>query len=327
MGSPTISEQDLEQALKALVEVSKVEAFVSRSATPPADADLPQVNLLFARFREDSPDIEALAEFLSMQVVNYVIPLKKRKEAVVAASKAAGGADASIFDRLVREARRMLIELNLNSPSRASEVGELLAYLVAQQWLGAFQLASKMAIKTSANMPIHGLDGIHARLEGGIMTLFFMESKLAGSAKNGMREFSKSISAFALNRKQYLLEYTIISDLSNLDSLKKAARLAALDYLDVYGPKKSHRIERPVGVICYSEPLFNTKMAKSPTTTPQAHEDEFATRYRAEHAMHRLAFKKVLSAKKLGDGDASVWLMAVPDKDELRTLFYKSLAK
>lgn len=315
--------EELEAALAALVEESDIATFVARCATGPEDPALPRVDMFFSRFREDSPDTEALAEFLSSQIVNYVVPLKKRREAIAIASTAAGGADISVVERLNREAKRKFIEFDDKNPGRASEVGELIAYLVAQKWLGAFQVASKMALKTSFNMPVHGLDGIHAKFEGGVMTLYFLESKLSESSQKGIADFCESTGVFAGKRKQYLLEYSIISDLSNLESLSDADRLLALQYLDVYGEKKAQRLERSVGVVCYSENLFNTKLEKSDTTTPQQHEDHFAEIYGDRKESIKEAFAVSLTKNSLDSADCRVMLVAVPDKNKLRELFSK----
>ena len=66
--------------------------------------------------------------------------------------------------------------------------------------------------------PIHGLDGIHACLSGGVMKLYFLESKLAKSADSGTKEYADSVKGFGDNPKQYLLEYDIITDLSKPSS-------------------------------------------------------------------------------------------------------------
>jgi uncharacterized protein DUF1837 len=308
----------LQTALLALAEAPNVSTHLAKAHTGQGS---PEIGLLFARFREDEPDLEALAEFLAQQVVNYVVPLKKRREVLKSAVSAKGGADFSNINKLNMEARKKFIEFNEEDPGRASEIGELLAYLVAIQWLGAFQVASKMALKTSFNMPVHGLDGIHAVFQNGVMTLYFLESKLADSAGAGLRDFCTSVKQFGDKRKQYLLEYSIIADLSNLDALEPADRDLALSYLDVYGSNKSKRIERSVGVVCYSENTFNLKLPKSGSTTPQMHEDAFAVQYSQLLQKFRNQFTKALSKNGLSHAECQAWLVAVPNKNELRQLF------
>ncbi|MER9223146.1 DUF1837 domain-containing protein [Mesorhizobium sp. M0644] len=77
------------------------------------------------------------------------------------------------------------------------------------------------------------------------LTIFFLESKLAGSANAGLKDYAKSAEGFLANRKQYLREYELVSDLGHLDSLEGAAREAALDFFDIVGKPR-----QPPFVLC-----------------------------------------------------------------------------
>ena len=212
--------------------------------------------------------MQALVELLD-QAINYVIPLRKRLRAQATTASSNTGGDLSPSVRLLRETKRRFIEYREKYPHRAAKSANFLEYLLGLEYLRAAQVASKMALKTSGNMPVHGLDGIHARFANGVMTLYFLESKLAATANGGASEYAESVAGFGSNNKQYLLEYEIISDLSNLDALDPGDRETALQYLDVYGDKKSQRIERSVGVICYTETKhFAVKLAKSNSLAP-----------------------------------------------------------
>lgn len=311
-------------AFAALKETPGVGSFLS--ACPPISTGKPQpaTTLIFPRFREDAPDMEALAEYLWIQAINYVIPLRKRQQANAIAAQSYTGGDMSMSSRLLRETKRTFLEFNEEYPHRAGEVGELLSYLIALEYLQAGQVASKMALKTNGNMPVHGLDGIHASFENGIMILYFLESKLSGSANDGVSEYAKSVSGFGTNRKQYLLEYGIISDLSNLDALSNEDKKTALEYLDVYGPMKSQRIERSIGVVCYTEVKhFNNKLVKSKTTSPSDHEAYFESNYAAEFEHHQNAAIKHLEANDVDTSDCEVFFIAMPDVNKLRELFHE----
>jgi hypothetical protein len=234
------------------------------------------------------------------------------------------GADMSFSSRLTQRTRRTFIEFQQKYPNRASEVGELIAYLVALRHLDAVQIASKMALKTNSDMPIHGLDGVHARFSDGIMTLFFLESKLARSAAAGAIAYAKSASGFGNNRKQYLLEYDIVADLSNLDALPEQEKKAALTYLDPYGSAKSHRVERSVGVICYSDSgLYAAKLPKNDATPPSAHEAALSARLRETYHSRRELLSRVLSKKGVDLAASKVFLIPFPDINTLRETFYK----
>jgi Cap4 SAVED domain len=314
----------LEVSLSSLLESSPVDNFLRACNELPGSSDLPAITILFPRFREDKPDIDALAEFLWSQAVNYVIPLRLRQRANEEAANSSTGGDLSQASRLIQRTRKTFIEFNDKFPSRASEVGELLAYLITIRHLNAFQIASKMALKTNNNMPVHGLDGIHARFANGIMTLYFLESKLAASAESGAEKYAESVHGFGDNRKQYLLEYEIIADLSNLDALLEDERAAALEYLDVYGPQKSKRLERSVGVICYTDgTLFAEKLPKDDKTPPDLHESALEQRLTPYYSSHRKTLAKALAKHNIDQSMCKVFLIAFPDVDDFRQAFYK----
>lgn len=314
----------LAKAFVALKEAPKVANFLTHCDPIAECDDPPKTRLLFPRFGEDSPDMRALAEFLWFQAINYVIPLRKRRSAVKSAKDGPTGGDLSLSVRLVNETKRAFLKFNAEYPDRASEVGELLAYIVALEYIGAAQIASKMALKTNGNMPVHGLDGIHARFDNGVMTLYFLESKLAATANAGAKNYAESVAGFGSNRKQYLLEYEIISDLSNLDTLAPKDRDVALTYLDVYGDNKGQRLERSVGLICYTETThYKSKLPKSEHSPPSDHENHFRQNYSAMQDHHRNATIKHLQNASVSPDDCQVFFVAVPDIDQFRESFYE----
>lgn len=175
--------------------------------------------LLFLRFEEDVPRDDAFIEHLLDSIIAYAIPKKKRLAALARSHESRTRADTRPLARLQREARRLFLEYNPENTGRFGEVGELIAYCVAERHLGAAQIAAKLSLKTNSNMPVHGIDGIHAKFADGVMNVFWLESKLAQSANDGAKEFAISTAAFSSNRGQYLRELTIVTDFSNLDAL------------------------------------------------------------------------------------------------------------
>jgi hypothetical protein len=315
---------NLQSALESLAETPPLDTYLAECLEAPPNASHPAILLLHPRFREDEPDVDALVEFLWLQAVNYVVPLRLRRRAKEDAAASNSGGDLSSSVRLLQRAKRAFIEFNKIFPHRASEVGELLAYLIALRHLGAVQICSKMALKTNSNMPIHGLDGVHAKFSDGIMTLYFLESKLAKTAKSGSEDYAESTAGFGNNRKQYLLEYEIVSDLSNLSALSEADQESALDYLDVYGKKKSSRLERSVGVICFTDDaLYAEKLPKDDGTTPLQHESALSARLTKRYASIRTELLSSLLKHSVDAASCRLFYVAVPNVDKLREKFYE----
>jgi hypothetical protein len=154
------------------------------------------------------------------------------------------------------------------------------------------------------------------------MHLYFLESKLAKSADSGAKEYAESVKNFGSSRKQYLLEYDIITDLSNLTALPEQEMAAALEYLDVYGPKKSQRIERSIGIICYTDrELYAKKLAKNDGMPPAVHESAFGSMLSSDYASLRELLSKALSKFGVDASACKVFFIAFPDVDVFRNKF------
>lgn len=281
----------------------------------------PRTGMLHPRFREDVPLIDDLARVLTDQCVYYALPRRKRLELHEQIKK-----DISKIARTMALVRDVFVDFNARYPERASEVGEVLAYCIAQTHLSAAQVASKMALKTSANMPVHGLDGVHAIFDDGVLTVFFLEAKLAGSARVGTTRYAKSAAEFLSNKKQYHREYQLIGDLGHFDSLEGPARQAALDYFDIWNKPTAHaRRERYVGVICHSEPKHFANKLPVEDRAVDVHEKHFGQLYAADRDGHRDFANKAIIKAGGNPAKAILYFVAVPDIKELRKAFYQAI--
>jgi len=312
------------RALATLLNPSRIDDVLSCCVRAVHDADWegPRTGLLHVRFAEDKPRVADLAELLWAECMFYALPRRKqekfRREIV--------GGDMTAIARCHKAVRDLFIDFNASHPSRASELGEVLAYCLVQEYLRAAQVASKMSLKTAANMPVHGLDGIHAMYENGSLTVYFLESKLSGDARRGVASYAASAAEFLSDRRQYLREYEIVADLGNLDALEGEARQRALDHFDVIGNPASLRRERFVGVICHSEPgHFGKRLAIRDDLPPDVHERDFAERYSADYGALRLAAREQLLKHGAAPAKAIVFFVAVPDVRALRKAFYGAM--
>jgi hypothetical protein len=285
----------------------------------------PKLGLLHVRFQEDIPNSSSLADFLSSQAVNYALS-RKRREMYRSQLSAAKNGDLSITTQIQKAVRGAFIEFRKEFPSRASEVGEVLAYCVAVNHLGAAQLVAKMSLKTSTNMPVHGLDGIHASVTAdGVLNVFFLESKLAGTAASGTADYAESVAGFGSNKKQYMQEYGLVRDLGNLDALPYDEQEKIMAYLDVFNKPNAPRRERSVGIICYSETKHFGNKVPVDDGALDKHELHFSNLYVNDHGRHHKNLSNQLTKHNVDPNKCLIYLVAVPDVDELRVQFYDSL--
>jgi hypothetical protein len=318
----------LETAIAELLEESDLDKFVSCATESNLGSAVahPRVYLLHVRFSEEKPQVEILARFLWRQSVNYALS-RRRRLALRSALLNSNGADLSGAADIMQIVRDVFIEFNKAYPSRASEVGEVLAYCIAIHYLKAAQMAAKVSLKTSSNMPVHGLDGIHAAVENGALTVYFLESKLSSNANDGVAEYAESVSKFLNDEKQYFHEYSLVGDLGNLDTLVGEARELALQHFDVLGNPDVPRRERSIGVVCYSETKHFANVIPVTDGPTDAHEKHFSENYAAEFDHHHNAALKHLNKHKVDPNKCRVYFIAVPDVNVLRAKFYDAMTK
>ncbi|MDZ5457224.1 HamA C-terminal domain-containing protein [Azohydromonas lata] len=280
--------------------------------------------LLFVRFCEHKPQLNEFVEVISDQLVNYVIPLRKRREAIAQSVNSRTGASMSALTRLNREAVKLLVKFSEKNKARYGEVGELISYVVALRFLNAVQLGSKIALKTSSEMLVHGVDGLHARFEtDGTMTFFLLESKIKPTATDATREFYSSVSKYEGDRAAQLNELRLINDLSNLDELEGEQRNAAKAYFNLYSGSDSSlkRRELHVGSLVVSEESYLNVLPRDSEAPITIHEEHFESLYKAKHEKFLTNAMTQARAAKVDPGGCVFFLIAVPDIDELKRAF------
>jgi hypothetical protein len=310
------------ESLLDKVELSKYVA-VAVASDPPAS---PATTLMHVRFLEDKANVDSLAQFLWKSAQNYALSRRRRNELRQEMLDAPPG-DISIASTVTTAVREAFLDFRKKYPNRASEVGEVLAYCIAVEQLGAAQLAAKMSLKTSPNMPVHGLDGIHAKVENGWLTLFFLESKLSQSANDGVAEFAKSVATFTADQKQYRREYSIVRDMGNFDALSGTDRKVALDYFDVMAsPDDVPKRERYVGVVMYSDAkAFQSLPPVDDQQAPGFHEKIFTEAYKKGLQEHQDAAMRHLIKHGADASKCRVYFLVVPDTGVIRERFYQAM--
>ncbi|UDM51955.1 DUF1837 domain-containing protein [Cupriavidus sp. MP-37] len=289
-------------------------------ANPPLDSP----RLLFLRMRENEPQVNQFAELLTDQLVNYVVPLSKRQDANADGSQSRTGGDTAAAMRLRREAVRLLVKYSEANKARYGEIGELISYVVAVRFLGAAQIGAKMALKTSSEMPVHGVDGLHARAnDDGTVTFYLLESKVIPDATDATRDMLKSVAEYQADYGRRLNELRLVGDLSNLDALQGAQRDAAKSFFNSYAGNGSHLLRRDihVGSLVFNEDAYKNKLPRDRSKPITMHEDHFEVLYSAKHGVFGKNLSRQALDKSIDLGGCIVFLLAIPDVNELKRVF------
>lgn len=287
-------------------------------------AKLEGLCLLYVRFRENEPQSNEFAEMLGNELVNYVVPLKRRRDALQRGVASPTGGSTSGLLALQREAIRLLIQYNQQHPERYGEVGELISYGIATSELRAPQIASKMTLKTSSEMAYHGADGLHLRKnDDGSITFFLVESKLEQGSSPAIADFCRSVSKLKNNRNARLNELRIVENLSNLDALEGEARKEALSYFNPYGESSNslRRRERFVGSLVYAEPAYDQTRPLDDNLPVDYHEKSFVEHYEKKANLHAKTLRGNAEKESLLPGETEVFVVAVPSVKLLKQRF------
>lgn len=168
------------------------------------------------------PRLDALAQQLADQLVHYCIPRSKLAE--VQALPPDRQLPATL--RLGREATALFTQTQVQT----GEGSELLLYALLEKRLNIPQVLSKMSLKTSREMQIHGADGVHARfLENGDLALYWGEAKMYDSVADAMTSCLDSLAPY-LTGSAHEQDVFLIQHYADTGTEELTARL--LEYFD-----------------------------------------------------------------------------------------------
>lgn len=256
--------------------------------------------------------MDRLAEAMRARVTDYAIPRKQFREAQLKDLETGTGQNVSY---LHEQAKQLFTDL-VNS----GEGGELLLYMLAENFLGLPQVLCKMSLKTDSRDHFKGSDGVYIRFDedNSDLLLYWGESKIYGDIQSSIRECLKSLSPFLTEPEK--LESERENDLfllTNNVNIDNPHLLAALKgYLDRHHPK--NRKLRYCGIAlagfshdCYKD-LKTEDAIKEVTSIIKEEISDWVQRV-----------KNRLDEEKLSRYEIHFFCIAMPDANAFRTSFRK----
>jgi len=272
----------------------------------------------YVSLRDSKPTIDDLVTIAHARMVNFVMP-RSRIEEVQSELKANPGVmDPWVL--LSTEARDLFMRTDKET-GRSGELGELLLYMLIEWVLKAPILACKMYLKTSQQMPVHGVDGIHLGYEADKLIMYWGESKLHQTLASALDDISSSISTYVKDDTKYKNEIRIIRSNLNLGTLEDEARQAIKNYFNPYKAESNKLLESYACLAGFDSKLYED--------VAHLHHDACETAFRAAYEKRVESACKLITEKvKAAELDSfrfSYFLLPFPSIDEARTKFQARL--
>lgn len=272
----------------------------------------------YLAFRDGLPTVAEFAKFLKHEIVNFCIPYSRRAKTAERAQ--ANQKDARrLFVDEYEKARSLFIQAS-NELDRGGECGELILYLILEAIFGAPQVVSKMFLKTSGNMPVHGADGIHVSLDqSGVLTFFLGESKgyaeLSSALDDALTSIEHLRQAGPTQREiDILRDHMEVGQNPNLrDELVK--------YFDPYEPKANSRKDSHALLIGFTYRPYEA-LSKLP---PAEAEARFSELYRRRCVSAIKLLEKKLVQRKMQHINIDANFIGVPSIANLRSAFHDEI--
>lgn len=244
---------------------------------PATDATKITGRFFYLDFKNREPNQEIFVDYIFKKIDRYCIPRKVRNQAK---KKYKETDDESVLTELHDKAIKLFAFTNRKRGAHLGEPAELIAFIVLEAFLDAPQIASKMYMKTSTSMPVHGADAVHMRYhkETDCLDLIWGEAKLYDDLNNGLSKAVESIKSFIsidskTGEKPQSRDIEIIKDSPDVDD--EAMQQAICDYFDPYSDRAGKYQHIYTCLVGYDEALYGNLVG----TTDEEVENYFRTEY------------------------------------------------
>lgn len=278
-------------------------------------------HFLYLPFLNHWPTEDEFIDAIYDQIVPFCIPnsiRKKRREEFEKSPK-----KEHLITGLRDQAQR-LFQKAKSSRKKSGEVGELILFMLQEFFLSAPQIACKMSMKTSAEMPVHGSDGIHVlKKENGEICFLWGESKIYQNPKNAVKRLVESINKFneigkdGQNPKQRDIE--ILNDYPNISDPHIEEKL--LKYFNIYEPEYNLRKEAYSCFIGFDFTEFNNLRE----IKADENSEHFQTAYDKKIEEIYLAFLDEIKDTNIVNSEFYFFILPFSSVKELRRKFFLKL--
>lgn len=251
-----------------------------------------------------------LIDFLDTKIVDYAIPRKERDQAKKHLIKT--NSTSKILE-LRKKASGLFTDLE-----KTGEGGEILLYVLVEEFLKFPQIICKMPLKTSKKLHYQGADGIHASYDSkeNVLNLYWGEAKMYSDVNSAIKKCFESLHLYLLEpfghnsiqeRDLQLITDNIGSNLNNVDLEDILVR-----YFDKDDDLSNNLVYKGICFIGFDydkyPPVNNTT-------------ESIKTAIEAEMYDWIIKVENYLTLKKLEFKEIHVFLMPFPSVSEFRKYY------
>ena len=234
-------------------------------------------NFHYLSFRDGKPSVEEFIKFVYDRIVYFCLPRKERHRQL---EKYDEKKDLRHLQDMFDKAKRLLIKAK-EQKKTLGEPGELILFVLLEAVLKAPQIACKMYLKTSEEMPVHGSDGIHIAFDEAskTLTLYWGESKIFGELSKALDDACASITSFTSLKNGKIPRHRDIDILKDhMDIQDDATREAILEYFDPYSEKHNKLHEVFACFVGFDFSFFEKLAGTDKAKVEKAFEDQYLDR-------------------------------------------------
>lgn len=256
------------------------------------------------------PRVNDFAKYLSHRVINYAIPKTDIRTAQLKDIEECGSAN-------IMKLREKAVSLFTNLKT-SGEGGELLLYILVEEFLKIPQLICKMPLKTNGQVHYHCVDGIHCTLgDTGNLELYWGESKLHQTYGQAIKECFISLNNFLQNSPSTDRDIELIHD--NLDLIDADFQTALVNYFDKDHPNYNSMNYNGIALVGFD---FN----KYPTTPNSGDLDAIINEINLKLLIWKAKVKEQVEEHQcLNTFKIHLFILPFPSVQEFRDYFLKEL--
>ncbi|MCK5285597.1 MAG: DUF1837 domain-containing protein [Alphaproteobacteria bacterium] len=267
------------------------------------------------------PNIENFIALLTGSIRRFSLSareLEEHKKFTIAGNNI----EASNIDQ---RGKQRFIKYAEGNAKNAGEIGELALFVILEAFLNAPKIASKMKLKTSNAMHVHGADALHATLgEDDILTLILGESKFRKDRSTGLKEAIESVKELIFDDPKIKKEMELIEANIDHEILDDQLKEKILKYFGQFTPESNQTTKTIAILLGYDrKSLYNGLPS---ITLPKERIAELEKRYLKHVSKATSEFAKILSDEnnpRFTQIKFLYMLLPFSDLNALKEQFYK----